>query len=64
MIELVIFYVFAAVLLFAATMVITARNPVHSALFLVLAFFNSAACTGFREVITRSAAKIRIAEKK
>ncbi|MCS4504669.1 NADH-quinone oxidoreductase subunit J [Arhodomonas aquaeolei] len=41
MIELIIFYVFAAVLIFAATMVITARNPVHSALFLVLAFFNS-----------------------
>lgn len=43
MIEQVIFYVFAAVLLFAATMVITARNPVHAALYLVLAFFNSAA---------------------
>ncbi|MCO6440645.1 MAG: NADH-quinone oxidoreductase subunit J [Nitrococcus mobilis] len=41
--ELLLFYVFAAVLLFAATMVITAKNPVHSALFLVLAFFNSAA---------------------
>ncbi|MGD8429732.1 MAG: NADH-quinone oxidoreductase subunit J [Ectothiorhodospiraceae bacterium] len=41
--ELVIFYVFAAILLFAATMVITVKNPVHSALFLVLAFFNSAA---------------------
>ncbi len=41
MIELIIFYVFAAVLIFAAAMVITARNPVHSALFLVLAFFNS-----------------------
>ncbi|WP_435105661.1 NADH-quinone oxidoreductase subunit J [Arhodomonas sp. AD133] len=39
--ELIIFYLFAAVLIFAATMVITARNPVHSALFLVLAFFNS-----------------------
>lgn len=43
MVELVLFYIFAAVLLFAATMVITAKNPVHSALFLVLAFFNSAA---------------------
>ncbi|MBA1148550.1 NADH-quinone oxidoreductase subunit J [Ectothiorhodospiraceae bacterium WFHF3C12] len=41
--ELIIFYVFAAVLLFSATMVITARNPVHAALFLVLTFFNSAA---------------------
>ena len=42
MIEQLIFYVFAAVLLFSATMVITVRNPVHAALFLVLAFFNSA----------------------
>jgi len=42
-IEKVVFYVFAAVLLFAAVMVITARNPVHAALYLVLAFFNSAA---------------------
>ncbi|MFP4147198.1 MAG: NADH-quinone oxidoreductase subunit J [Halorhodospira sp.] len=40
--EQVIFYVFAAVLLFAATMVISVRNPVHAALFLVLAFFNAA----------------------
>nr|WP_041389525.1 NADH-quinone oxidoreductase subunit J [Spiribacter salinus] len=41
--EKVIFYVFAAILLAAATLVITARNPVHSALSLVLAFFSSAA---------------------
>ena len=34
-----LFYVFSAVLLFAAFRVITARNPVHAALFLVLAFF-------------------------
>src|SRR3954467_5317609 len=33
-----IFYAFAAVLLFAAIRVITTRNPVHAALFLVLAF--------------------------
>ncbi len=38
----VMFYVFSAVLLFSALMVITARNPVHSVLFLILAFFNSA----------------------
>jgi NADH-quinone oxidoreductase subunit J len=38
-----IFYFFAAVLMFAALRVITARNPVHAALFLVLAFFTSAA---------------------
>lgn len=43
MIEKVIFYVFAAILLLAAVFVITARNPVHSALSLVLAFFTSAA---------------------
>uniref|UniRef100_UPI0038B597A7 NADH-quinone oxidoreductase subunit J n=1 Tax=Spiribacter insolitus TaxID=3122417 RepID=UPI0038B597A7 len=43
MIEKVIFYVFAAILLLAATLVITSRNPVHSALALVLAFFTSAA---------------------
>ena len=36
------FYFFAAVLVFAALRVITARNPVHSALFLVLAFFTAA----------------------
>ena len=36
------FYFFAAVLVFAALRVISARNPVHSALFLVLAFFTAA----------------------
>jgi len=40
--QTVIFYFFAAVVLFAALRVITARNPVHAALFLVLAFFTSA----------------------
>ena len=38
-----LFYVFAAILLFSAFRVITARNPVHAALFLVLAFFQAAA---------------------
>ena len=42
MIVPVLFYVFAAVLVIAALGVITARNPVHCALFLVFAFFNSA----------------------
>ena len=42
MFELYIFYFFAAVMLLSATMVITVRNPVHAALFLVLAFFASA----------------------
>jgi NADH-quinone oxidoreductase subunit J len=37
-----IFYAFAAVLIGAAVGVITSRNPVHSALLLVLAFFTSA----------------------
>lgn len=41
--EKILFYSFAAILLFAATMVITVRNPVRAALFLVLAFFTSAA---------------------
>jgi NADH-quinone oxidoreductase subunit J len=36
-----LFYVFAAVLLFASLRVITARNPVHAALYLVLAFFQA-----------------------
>ena len=38
----IVFYVLSAVLVGAAVMVITARNPVHAALFLVLAFFTSA----------------------
>ncbi|MFO0987882.1 MAG: NADH-quinone oxidoreductase subunit J [Alphaproteobacteria bacterium] len=36
------FYVFAAVAVAAGIMVVTARNPVHSVLFLILAFFNAA----------------------
>ena len=38
----IIFYFFSTVLVLAALGVITARNPVHSALLLVLAFFTSA----------------------
>jgi NADH-quinone oxidoreductase subunit J len=38
-----IFYFFAALLVLSAVMVVTVRNPVHAALFLVLAFFTSAA---------------------
>ncbi len=41
--EQIIFYLFAVILVAAALMVITVRNPVHAALFLVLAFFTSAA---------------------
>jgi NADH-quinone oxidoreductase subunit J len=37
------FYAFAAILIFAALRVITTRNPVHAALWLVLAFFTAAA---------------------
>lgn len=37
-----LFYAFAAVLLFAAVRVITVRNPVHAALYLILAFFQAA----------------------
>ena len=43
MIEQIVFWFFSLMLLFAATMVITVRNPVHAALFLVLSFFSSAA---------------------
>ena len=43
MIASLAFYVFAAILLVSAGMVVSARNPVHSVLFLVLAFFNAAA---------------------
>ena len=42
-VETMIFYFFAAVLVFAALRVITARNPVVAALHLVLAFFTAAA---------------------
>lgn len=37
------FYLFAAILLVSAVVVISARNPVHSVLCLILAFFNAAA---------------------
>ena len=39
----ILFYVFATVLVGAALGVVLSRNPVHAALFLVLAFFTSAA---------------------
>lgn len=37
-----LFYAFSVIMLVASTRVITARNPVHAALFLVLAFFTAA----------------------
>ena len=40
--EAFIFFAFAAIMLFASLRVITAPNPVHAALWLVLAFFTSA----------------------
>jgi NADH-quinone oxidoreductase subunit J len=43
MITTLFFYIFAAILLVSAAMVVSARNPVHSVLFLILAFFNAAA---------------------
>ncbi len=43
MLTAIAFYVFSAILIAAAVMVIAARNPVHSVLFLILAFFNAAA---------------------
>ena len=42
MIEAIFFYVFSATLILSAIMVISARNPVHAVLFLILAFFNAA----------------------
>lgn len=38
-----LFYAFSAILIIAATRVVTDRNPVHAALFLVLSFFSAAA---------------------
>jgi NADH-quinone oxidoreductase subunit J len=43
MIAALAFYAFAAILLISAGMVVSARNPVHAVLFLILAFFNAAA---------------------
>jgi NADH-quinone oxidoreductase subunit J len=42
-IQVISFYIFAAILLASAAMVIFARNPVHSVLWLIVAFFNAAA---------------------
>lgn len=42
-VETIAFYLFSAITIASAIMVISARNPVHSVLFLILAFFNSAA---------------------
>jgi NADH-quinone oxidoreductase subunit J len=42
MFEAIAFYFFSAILIASAIMVIAGRNPVHSVLFLILAFFNAA----------------------
>ena len=39
----IVFYLFSLVMVAAAVMVITVRNPVYAALFLVLTFFSAAA---------------------
>jgi NADH-quinone oxidoreductase subunit J len=41
-IETIVFYLFATMTVASGVMVVSARNPVHSVLFLILAFFNSA----------------------
>ena len=43
MIEQIVFYLFAGMLVLSASMVVVMRNPIHAALFLVLSFFSSAA---------------------
>ncbi|MEE4317377.1 MAG: NADH-quinone oxidoreductase subunit J, partial [Erythrobacter sp.] len=42
MIQAIAFYFFATIVVGAAVMTIMARNPVHSVLWLIMAFFNAA----------------------
>jgi len=42
MVQTLFFYIFATITCLAGLMVVTARNPVHSVLFLILSFFNAA----------------------
>jgi NADH-quinone oxidoreductase subunit J len=42
MVTAIAFYVFAGILIAAATLVVTLRNPVHSVIFLITCFFNAA----------------------
>ena len=42
MIQAIAFYLFAIVVIVSAAMTITSRNPVHSVMWLILAFFNAA----------------------
>jgi NADH-quinone oxidoreductase subunit J len=41
-VQAIMFYIFAALAVAAGVMVVSSRNPVHSVLFLILAFFNAA----------------------
>jgi NADH-quinone oxidoreductase subunit J len=41
-VQAILFYIFAALAVASGVLVISARNPVHSVLFLILAFFNAA----------------------
>jgi NADH-quinone oxidoreductase subunit J len=41
-VQAILFYIFAAVAVASGVLVVSARNPVHSVLFLILAFFNTA----------------------
>ncbi|MBL4613766.1 MAG: NADH-quinone oxidoreductase subunit J, partial [Magnetovibrio sp.] len=41
MIETLVFYMFAITCVVSGMLVVTRRNPVHSVLFLILAFFNA-----------------------
>ena len=43
LLQAIAYWVFAAVTVASAAMVVTSRNPVYSVLFLILAFFNTAA---------------------
>jgi len=43
MIQALAFYLFSGIMIASAVMVVSARNPVHSVLFLILCFFNAAA---------------------
>jgi len=42
MIQVIAFYLFAAMVILSGAMTITSRNPVHSVLWLIMAFFNAA----------------------
>lgn len=42
MVQVIFFYVFATITCLSGLMVVSARNPVHSVLFLILSFFNAA----------------------